>query len=239
MKKEHKEEAISDVETEEEEQEIPVPLVTYVNMILQSFFSKVEKYINNQQIYNSNRLSEHNSYNYNNFKGAISEHKGVLHCEWYDKEDILAEIIDAPLSEPSFTSRMKMRSRPDGFILYEKLSVDFLCISEQLYPNLIKKLRLIRARLDFYMVRDNPVVSLGIVDFLIHSRRVALKNEYQKRKMDVLAYAPVEFDCLETLEKTFIIPSSQNQLNQKNNFNNAPVRRTPIETNTNTAFTGS
>ena len=40
VKKEHKEEAKGDMETEEE-QEAPVPLVTYVNNILDSFFPKL------------------------------------------------------------------------------------------------------------------------------------------------------------------------------------------------------
>ena len=80
-------------------------------------FSNVEVYINNQQIYNSNGLYAHKSYISNNFKGAISEHKGVLHCEGYDYEEFPDEIMEAPLSEPFFTRRMKMLSRPDGFIL--------------------------------------------------------------------------------------------------------------------------
>ena len=80
VKKEHEEEE----ETAEEE---AVPLVTHVNSILHSIFSNVEVYINNQQIYNSNGLYAHKSYISNNFKGAISEYKGVLHCEGYDYEE--------------------------------------------------------------------------------------------------------------------------------------------------------
>ena len=64
-------------------------------------------YINNQQIYNTNGLYAHKSYISNNFKGASSEYKGVLHCEGYAYEEILHEIIEAPLSEPFFTRRMK------------------------------------------------------------------------------------------------------------------------------------
>ena len=53
---------------------------------MHSIFSIVEVYINNQQIYNSNGLYAHKSYISNNFKAAISEYKGVLHCEDYDYE---------------------------------------------------------------------------------------------------------------------------------------------------------
>ena len=34
------------------------------------------------------------SYISNNFKGAISEHKGVLHCEVYDYEELPDEIME-------------------------------------------------------------------------------------------------------------------------------------------------
>ena len=101
------------------------------------------------------------------------------------------------------------------------------------------KLRLIRARPDFYMISDNPNVSLGIVDCSLYIRHIALKDDYYKKRMDMLAFTPVEFNYLETLAKTFIIPARQNQFIQENSFNNAPVRRIAIAMNTNSAFTGS
>ena len=101
------------------------------------------------------------------------------------------------------------------------------------------RLRLIRARPKFSMISDNPNVTLGIVDCSLYTRRIALKDEYHKKRMDMLAYTPVEFNSSETLAKTFIIPAKQNQLIQENIFNNAPIRRIPIAMNTNSAFTGS
>ena len=125
-KKEQEEEAKTDEKaTAEEEQESPVPLVTHVRNILHSIFSNVEVYINNQQIYNSNGLYAHKSYISNNFKRAISEYKGVLHCEGYDYGEFLDELMQAPLSEPFFSRRTKMFSTPDGFMLYGKLGVEF------------------------------------------------------------------------------------------------------------------
>ena len=153
---------------------------------------------NLQQIYNSNGLYAHKSYISNNFKGAFSEYKGVLHLEGYEYERFPDEIIDAPLSETFFTKRMKMLSRPDGFMLYGKLGVDFFSTSELLYPNLNITLRLIRARPNFYMIRDNRNVSLGI-DCSLCTRRIALKDDYHKKRMDMLAHTPVEFNYLETL----------------------------------------
>ena len=221
------------------EKDAPVSLVTHVNNILHSIFSNVEVYINNQQIYNPNEPYAHKFYFSNNSKGAITEYKGVLHCEGYDYEEFPDEIMEVLLSEPFFTRRMKMLSRPDGFLLYGKLGVNFFSTSELLYPNMKIRLRLIRARPNFYMISDNPNVSLGIVACSPYTRRIALKDDYHKKRMDMLAYTPVEFNYLETLAKTFTIPARQNQFIQENIFNNAPVRRIAIAMNTNTAFTGS
>ena len=55
----------------------------------------------------------------------------------------------------------------------------------------------------------------------------------------MLACAPVEYNFLETLAKTFIIPARQNQFIQEDIFNNAPIRRVAIAMNTNSAFAGS
>ena len=235
--KERKEEAKA--EEEETAEKEPVPLVTHVNNILHSIFSNVEMYINNQQNYNSNGLYAHKSYISNNFKGTISEYKGVLHCERYDYEETPDENMEAPLSEPLFTRIMKMLSGPDGFMLYGKLRVDFFSISELLYPNTRTRLRVIRARPNFYMISDNPNVSFGNVDCSLYARCVALKDDCHKKRMDMLAYAPVEFNYLETLAKTFKDPARQKQFIQENIFNNAPVRGIAIAMNTNSAFLGS
>ena len=77
------------------------------------------------------------------------------------------------------------------------------------------------------------------MDCSLYTRRIALKDDYHKKRMDMLAYAPVEYNYLETLAKTFIIPARQNQFIQENILNNAPIRRIAIAMNTNSAFTGS
>ena len=205
---------------------------------MQSIFSNVEVYINNQQIYNSNGLYAHKSYISNNFNAAISVYKRVLHFEGYDYEQDPEDIIN-PLPGPFFTWRMKLLSRPDGFTLYVKLGIDFFSTSELLYPNMKIRLRLVRVRPNYYMISDNSNVSLGIVDCSLYTRRIALKDDYHKKRMDMPAYAAVEYNYLETLAKTFIIPARQNQFIQENIFNNAPIRRVAIAMNTNFAFTGS
>ena len=129
---------------------------------MHSIFSNVEVYINNQQIYNSNGIYAHKSYISNNFKAAISEYKGVLHCEVYDYEQDPEDIAN-PLSDPFFTRRLKLLSRPDGFMLYGKLGIDFFSTSELLYPNMKIRLRLISARPTFYMISDNPNVNATVM----------------------------------------------------------------------------
>ena len=221
------------------EEEGPFLLVTYVNNFLESIFSNVEVYINNQQKYNSNGLYAHKPYISNNFMGAIFEYKRVLHCWVYDYQELPDEFMEPPLSENFFTRREKMLSRPDGFIMYGRLRVEFFSTSELLYPNMKLRLQLIRAGPIFYMISDNVNVSLGKVDCSLYTRRIALKDDYHKKRMDMLAYTPVEFSYLETLPKIFIIPARQNQFIQESNFNNAPVRRIAIAMDTNSAFTGS
>ena len=119
-KKEQKDESLVFTETgDDSDQEEEVARVTYVNNIMHSIFSNVEVYINNQQIYNSNGHYAHKSYISNNFKAAISEYKGVLHCEGYDYEQDPDDIAN-PLPDPFFPRRMKLLSRPHGFMLYGK-----------------------------------------------------------------------------------------------------------------------
>ena len=87
------------------------------------------------------------------------------------------------------------------------------------------------------MISDNPNVSLGIVDCSLYTRRIALKDDYHKKRMDMLAYTPVEFNYLETLAKTFITLARQNQFIQESIFRNAPARRIATTMNTMSAFT--
>ena len=63
------------------------------------------------------------------------------------------------------------------------------------------------------MISDNPNFSLRIVDYSLYTRRIALKDDYHKKRMDMLAYTPVAFNYLETLAKTFIfLPDKSSSL---------------------------
>ena len=161
-----------------------------------------------------------------------------MHCEGYDYEQDVKDISNL-LPDPFYTRRIELLTRPDGFMLYGKLAIDFFSTSELLFPNMKSRLRINGARPNFYLISDNPNVSPGIVDCSLYTRRISLKDDYHKKRMDMLTYAPVEYIYLETLTKTFIIPARQNQFIQENVFNNAPIRRVAMAMNTNSAFTGS
>ena len=92
-------------------------------------------------------------------------------------------------------------------MLYGKLGIGFLTRSELLYTGLKVRIRLIRARPKFNMKCENPNVSLGIVDCSLCTRRVMLKEDYHEKRMSQLAYAPIEYNYMETLAKTYIIPA--------------------------------
>ena len=85
------------------------------------------------------------------------------------------------------------------------------------------------------MISDNPNDSPGIVDFLLYVHRLAVKDGYYKKPLDMPAKTPVEYNLLQTLLSALIIPARQNQFIQETILNNAPVRRA-IAMNTNSAF---
>ena len=143
--KKHDEEAEADKKTAEEEQETPVLLITHVNNFVHSTFSDVEVFFSHQQFYNSYGLYALKFLIFNSFKGAIFHHKAFLHCKRNEYEEFADEIMDAMLSELFFTKRMKMFCRPDGYMLYGILGVEFFSTSEMLYPGMKSRLQLTRA----------------------------------------------------------------------------------------------
>ena len=130
-----------------------------------------------------------------------------------------------------------MLSRPDSLMLYGKLGVDFFSTFELLYPIMKDRIRLTRARPNFYMISDNPNVSLGIVDCSLYTCRIVLKDVYHKSRRDMLALSPIEHNYLETLAKTFISPAKKSSFKiQEKLVNSAPVRRSAIAMSKNSAF---
>ena len=102
-KNEHKDESVVFTETRTDDEE-EVARVAYENDTMHSIFSYVKVYINKHQIYISNGLYAHKFYFSNNFRAAISECNGVLHCEGYDYEKE-AEDNTNPLPDPFFQGK--------------------------------------------------------------------------------------------------------------------------------------
>ena len=124
-------------------------------------------------------------------------------------------------------------------MLYGEVEVDFFSTSEMIYPNVKVRLRLIRARSNFYVISDNPNVSLGVVNCSIYTGRIALKEGHHKYRREILAYTPVEYNYLQTLAKASIIRARQNQFFQENISNKTPARQIDFAMIKNSAFTGS
>ena len=80
------------------------------------------------------------------------------------------------------------------------------------------------------MISDKPIGSLGIVDCPVYTRRIALKDDYNKKRMDMLACTPAMLNYLET---PAINQSRQNDFIQEHVFNKAPVRLIDIAMNKN------
>ena len=132
-----------------------------------------------------------------------------------------------------------------GVTLYCKLAIDLFQYEKLLLPNTKIRLKLIRARPKFYMISYKPHVSLRVPDCSLFTRRwcrftrrVVVNEVYHQTIKYQLTHQPACYDFMETIARTFIIPSGQNQFIQGNVFNNAPIRRIAIAMNTNSAFTG-
>ena len=62
--------------------------------------------------------------------------------------------------------------------------------SELLHPKMVIRLRLIRARPNFYLNSINPNVILRTVESSFYTRRIALKDDFQRKKRTFLHILP-------------------------------------------------
>ena len=89
------------------------------------------------------------------------------------------------------------------------------------------------------MLSDDPNDSLKIVDCSLFTKRVLLAEPNHQYLLWNLEREPAHYNYMETIVRTFIIPSRQNQFIQHNVFNNALIRRIAVAMNTNSAVAGS
>ena len=207
--------------------------LTHVNNLLHSLFSNCEVYLNNQQVYNSNGLYGHKALISNEFNASTMNNEGILACHGYEFEKDPSDYEKSP-----FIDREEELLLKDGVTLYGKLAIDLFQCEKLLLPNTKIRLKLIRARPNFYMISYNPHVSLRVLDCSLFTRRVVVNEVYHQTIKYQLTHQPACYNFMETIARTFIVPSGQNQFIQENVFNNAPIRRIAIAMNTNSAFTG-
>ena len=160
--------------------------------------------------------------------------KGILACLGYSFE----AFPDAFDMHP-FTDRANSLGTGITFSLYGRLAIDLSTCDKLLLPNIKVRIKLIRARPNFYMLSDNPNVSLKIVDCPLFTRRILFHEPNHQHLQLNLEREPTRYNYMETIARTFIILSRQNQFIQENKFNNAPKRRIAVALNTNSAVAGS
>ena len=207
--------------------------LTHVNNILNSLFSNCEVYLNNQQVYNSNGLYGHKALISNEFNASTRNNEGILACHGYEFEKEPSDYEKSPLIDRGEELLLKK-----GSTYYGKLAIDLFQCEKLLLPNTKVRLKLIRARPNFYMISYNPHVSLKVLDCSLFTRRVVVNEVYHQTIKYQLTHQPACYNFMETIASTFIIPSGQNQFIQENVFNNAPIRKIAVAMNTNSAFTG-
>ena len=140
----------------------------------------------------------------------------------------------------SFTDRANSLGTGITFSLYGRLAIDLFTCEKLLLPKTKVRIKLIRARPNFYMLSDNPNVSLKIVDCSLFTRRILVAEPNHHCLQWNLEREPAHYNYMETIARTFIIPSCQNQFIQENVFfNKAPIRRIAVAMNTNLAVAGS
>ena len=100
------------------------------------------------------------------------------------------------------------------------------------------RIKLTRARSNFFMLPDNPNVSLKIVDCSFFTIRLLVAEPNHQNLQWNLEKEPAHYKYMETIARTFIIPSRQNQFIQENVFNNTPIRRIAAAMKTNSAVAG-
>ena len=208
--------------------------LTHVNNILHSLFSNSELYLNNQQqVYNSNGLYGHKALISNEFNASTENNKNISACHGCELEEKPSDYEESP-----FIDREEELLLKNGSTYYDKLAIDLFQCENLPLPATKVRLKLIRAIPNFYIISYNRHVSLKVLDCSLYTRRVVVNEVYHQTIKCQLNHHSACYNFMETIARTFIIPSGQNQFIQEKVFSNAPIRGVAIAMNTNSAFTG-
>ena len=161
-------------------------------------------------------------------------YKGILACHGYSFEEYPEAFDMYP-----FTDRANFLGSGITFSLYVRLAIDLFTCEKLLLSKTKVRIKLTRARPNFYMLSDNPNFSLKIADFSLFTRKILVAEPNHQYLQWNLEREPAHYNYIETIARTFITPSRQNQFIQENVFNNAPIRRIAVAMNTNSAVAGS
>ena len=130
-----------------------------------------------------------------------------------------------------------MDIRPDGFMLYGKLGVNFFSTTDMVYLNTKVRLQLIRARPSYYQISDNPSVTHGTVNFFTHvillSTVIITRNEWTC--WNIFQWSTTTWKLYQRIS-SFL--QDRTSSSKKNIFNNAPVHRIYFAMNRKSEFTG-
>ena len=119
---------------------------------------------------------------------------------------VLKNFTDAFDMHP-FTDRANSLGTRKTFSLYGRLTTDLSTCKKFLLPNTKVRIKLIRARSNFYMLSDNPNLSLKMVDYSLFSRRILVAEPNHRYLQWNLEIEPAQCNYMKTTARTFIIPS--------------------------------
>ena len=141
---------------EEGSDEEPQTYLTYVNNLIHSLFSNCEVYFNNTMVYNANGLYPHKAQISNELNSSAVSNKRIL----------------AIFDMHPFTDRADSLGTRITFSLYGRLAIDLFICEKFLQPIIKVRIKLIQARPNFYVLSDNPNVSMKFVDCLLFTRKI-------------------------------------------------------------------
>ena len=136
--------------------------------------------------------------------------KGKLACHGYRFEEYPKAFDMYP-----FTDRANSLGSGITFSLYGRLDNDLFTCEKLLLPKTKVRIKLIRARPNFYMLSDNPKVRMKIIDCSLFTRRTLVAEPSHQYLQWNLEREPAHYNHMETIARTFIIPSRQNQFIQE------------------------
>ena len=89
------------------------------------------------------------------------------------------------------------------------------------------------------MLSDNATVTLKVFDCSLFTRKILVAEPKHQYLQWNLEREPAHYNYIETIARTFFIPSCENQFILEQIFKKAPIRRIAVTLNKNSAIAGS